>query len=176
MKSPVKQVDNVFSDVEFNDLIRDIENHNFNFVQKYPKRLFSTNDHHDWLIEKFGKFIQNVAKPFCNAVAVQQIFIGYELPGSAFMMHRSHPAIAGVAVYNLDDYLDLTLDYFTDTFDHPDDYINLDSKFETVKHNFKKNSALIVKNTDPRYHWGFSRILGTNQIKRSVWIYLGKEN
>lgn len=172
--TPVKQVDNVLPDVEFNDLIQNIENNNFNFVQEYPKRLFSTHDHHDWLIEKFNAFIETVAKPFCNAVAVQQIFVGYELPGSAFMMHRSHPGIAGVVVYNLDDYSDLTLDYFIDTFDHPDDYISMGLNFETVNHNFKQNSALIVKNTDPRYHWGFSGMLETNQIKRSVWIYLGK--
>ena len=172
---PVTTVSNVLSEEDFVNFVEQIEESDLEFRQEYPKRLFSSPKHQDWLREVFGDFVASTAMPYCNAKALQQIFIGYELPVSWFSLHRSHPAIAGVAVISLDDFTGVTLNCLTDSFDNPDDYLWGQGEYKSENFEFFENSAIIVKNTDPRYHWGFSGNTGANQIKRSVWIYLGKE-
>lgn len=177
MPVPVEKVDPVLDSTLFGHFYEQLEQSHLDFYQEYPRRLFSNTNHQPWLKEVFGEFIENVAKPSCNAKTVQQIFVGYELPGCNFMLHRSHPAIAGVVVISLDDFPSHNLICLTDSFDDPDDYLSAQKGYRSESFSFNTNSALIIKNTDPRHHWGFSQMpIGVNTIKRSVWIYLGKEH
>jgi hypothetical protein len=174
---PIKTVDPVLDASAFDNFLEQLDQSHLDFCQEYPRRLFSSNKHQPWLQEVFGDFITQVAKPYCNAKAVQQIFVGYELPGCNFMLHRSHPAIAGVVIISLDDFPTHTLACLTNSFDDPDDYLSTQKEYTSENYNFKTNSALIIKNSEPRHHWGFGQQpIGVNTIKRSVWIYLGKEH
>lgn len=176
MTVPVKMVENLLPDSVFNDFVQNVNEHNLEFCQQYPKRLFSTNKHQQWLLDVFGDFIETVAKPYCNAKTVQQIFLSYELPTSYFMLHRSHEALAGVVLYSLDNHGSNTLSCLNNSFDEPNDYLFSSGKYEKEEFVFRKNSALIVKNTEQRHHWGFNEPIPEPQVKRCVWIYLGKDD
>jgi hypothetical protein len=175
MAVPVKVVNSVLPDVEFKDFIEQVEQSDLTFTQQYPKRLFSSKNHQEWLEHTFSSFIYSIAKPYCNARSIQQIFLTHELPGMLFSIHRAHPAIAGVAVISLDDFPGITLNCLTNSLDNPEDYLWGQGEYQSEDFVFEKNSAIIIKNSDPRHHWGFSGEIGLGRVKRSVWIYFGKE-
>jgi hypothetical protein len=165
----------VLSSDRYQSLIKEISESNLDFTQQYPNRLFSDRKHQSWLLDYFQPLIDEIENDTGYALSIQQIFLGYELPGAQFMFHRSHPAIAGVVVYSIDDFDDCKLTFLTDSQDAVDDYLWGQGNYTGVEFEFKANQALVVMNEEQRRHWGFGRPeIQANRLKRSVWIYFGK--
>lgn len=172
---PVSIKDVVLSQDRYKSLLREISESNLDFTQQYPNRLFSDCKHQSWLLNYFQPLIDEVGIDNGYVPLVQQTFLGYELPGAQFMFHRSHPAIAGVIIYNIDDFDDCKLTFLTDSQDAVDDYLWGKGNYTGIEFDFKENQALIVINEEQRRHWGFGRPeIQINRLKRSVWIYFGK--
>ena len=178
MQTPVTSVKDVLSNDAWQSFIADIETANLEFEQKYPKRLFSSSQHNEWIIETFSNFLESTVREHINYTHIQQSFIGIELPGCHFMLHKSHPAIAGVVLISLDDNAThlpyLQLEVLTDSQNEPEDYIPHKMDYTAEHYKFELNGGIIIPNTDPRYHWGFTMHVPECRVKRSVWFYLGK--
>lgn len=174
MSLPVKVYDNVLDTQIMKNLKEEIAQSNLNFIQEYPNRLFTTTEHTAWLINTFQSFIDQV-QPFTEHTYVQQAFIGIELPSeNSFSIHRSHPAIAGVIHISLEDHPMNGMVCLTDSLDEPEDYLWGAGRYNKQRYEFKENTAIVVKNSEPRHHWGFDLAIDPNIVKRGIWIYLGK--
>lgn len=156
-------------------LLDEIAQSHLEMHQPYPRRLFTKVEHESWLRSYFDPFIERLAQDTgIGGLYVQQIFLGMELPDSTFLMHRSHPNIVAVAIYSPEDFPPFNLAVLTDSHSDTEDYLWGRGNYNAVPVPFRANEAIVVHNTDPRYHWGFAGQVGANTIKRSVWIYFGK--
>lgn len=179
----------VYNDVlpadKFTQFSGECDNSLLIFQQSYPGRLMSDRQHADWLRQYFGAFIDRVSQELGVSNQVQSIFIGIELPKSWFRVHRNHPDVAAVAIWNLD------------TESVPDRYrqsvpalvmLSKDAQFDQdylLPHQIvdvprtrwtlhQDNQALVIDNTVQRRYWGFDSPVPVGGIKRSVWIYFGR--
>ena len=174
-EAPVSVYPDVLAEDRYKSLLAELSQSHLEMHQPYPKRLFSKPEHEPWLRGYFEDFIATLkTHTGQDGLYVQQIFLGMELPDSGFLLHRSHPNIAAVAVYSLEDFPPVQLHVLTNSHDDPEDYLWGRKDYKFVPFAFSANEAIVVHNTDPRYHWGFSSKIGQNTIKRSIWIYFGK--
>lgn len=171
---PVTVYDSVLPADRFESLQQEISQSNLDFVQQYPNRLFTDPKHEAWLRSYFDPFIQQLTEDTGLNLYVQQIFIGFELPGCQFLLHRSHPNIACVANFSLNDFALNKLICLTDSQDDPEDYLWGRKNYKSVDFEFRANRAIVVHNPEVRPHWGFPFPIGENIVKKSVWIYFGK--
>lgn len=172
---PVTVYPNTLPEDRYRSLLGEIAQSHLEMHQPYPRRLFTQPGHEPWLRTYFDPFIQQLAIDIDQpGLYVQQIFFGIELPDSTFYMHRSHPNIAAVAIYNLEDFPPFALGVLCNSHDDPEDYLWGISGYDMVSVPFRANETLVIANSSPRFHWGFSGQVGANTIKRSIWIYFGK--
>ena len=173
MTLPVRVYDNIFDATSLENFKQEISQSNLNYTQEYPNRLLTTTDHTAWLINTFQSLLDEI-QPYTEHSHIQQAFIGHELPECVFSIHRSHPAIAGVVHVSLEDHDMNSLICLTDSLEDPDDYLWGLGNYSAENYKFRENSAIVVKNVEPRYHWGFRLPVGPNTVKRGIWFYLGK--
>lgn len=176
MSYPIVVSKNVLNDDQWTLFNNELEESQIDYLQKYPRRLFSTEKHQQWLLDTFEDYIASV-RQHCEYSDIQQAFVGLELPGSHFFHHRSHPNIAAVACIALDDMPPQQacgLELLTNSFDEPEDYLFGSNGYESVQYNFEVNTAFLIINTEPRYHWGFMYPIPKGHVRRSVWLYFGR--
>ena len=142
--------------------------------QPYPNRVFTRPEHTDWLRSYFDTLIHSAIADLGSSGEVQQVFMSFEMPDCQFMYHRPHPSIGAVIVYSIDDFSGIDLDVLTEGFDDPDDYLWSNKGRSGRRMPFQANQAIMIRNTEPRNHWGFTANIGAGRVKRDVWIYLGK--
>lgn len=182
---PMHVYNDVLAADKFTQFSGECDNSLLIFQQSYPGRLMSDRQHADWLRQYFGAFIDRVSQELGVSNQVQSIFIGIELPKSWFRVHRNHPDVAAVAIWNLD------------TESVPDRYrqsvpalvmLPKDAQFDQdylLPHQIvdvprtrwtlhQDNQALVIDNTVQRRYWGFDSPVPAGGIKRSVWIYFGR--
>jgi hypothetical protein len=166
---PVHVYNNVLPADRFTQFLDECDNSVLTFQQSYPGRLMTDRQHADWLRQYFGAFIDQVSQELGVSNRIQNIFIGIELPKSWFRMHRNHPGVAAVAIWNFD-----TMMSKDAQFDQ--DYPLLSQVFNEPQTRWRlnqSNQALVVNNTVQRRYWGFDSPVPVAGIKRSVWIYFG---
>lgn len=172
---PVTVYADTLAEDRYQSLLDEMGQSHLELHQPYPRRLFTKPEHEPWLRGYFDGFIQQLAQDTrINSLYVQQIFLGMELPGSTFLMHRSHPNIAAVAIWSPEDFPPFGLSVLTDSMHDPEDYLWGRGNYTAQPVKFRANEALVIYNTDPRHHWGFGGQVGSNTVKRSIWIYFGK--
>ena len=152
----------------YQELVVEIGEMNLEFQQRYPRRLFTHHQHQPWLQEYFTQLIETV-RPNCS---IQQIFLGLELPGAEFFIHRNHPNIGAVICYSVDD-MDQVQFRVVDSQTDQNYFSGIQAEQQNMQYQdwpFEANSAIVIRDSDSL--WGFSTHLARNSVKRSVWIYL----
>jgi len=170
----ITTVTDLFPPSDLVDLVCQVEEAQIDLDQRYPRRLFSSPRHQDLWLQYFDAPMRELFGDY----SLQQIFLAHELPGSHFAYHHSHPAIANVAIFSLDDWphsslrvvhdpgCDLNyagIDTFAQRGLTPDHYTDFA---------FRCNELLIINNRPESRAWGFTEITPTNAVKRSIWMYL----
>lgn len=165
---------NVFCQTQLVNLISQIETVPLQFIQQYPRRLFSAPTHQDlWL-----QYFDSVLTELYGTYDLQQIFFSHELPNGSFNYHKSHPQIGRVLIFSIDDFPSRCLRVIHDpgldlAYAGPDTFkrhqLEADhfSDFE-----FRQNHLLVVENRPESRSWGFSDYVPINTLQRLVWIYL----
>lgn len=170
---PITTYSQVLPTERFNQFRNECGRSNLTYQQTYPNRLFSDVQHQSWLLDYFGDFVRAVAKGLSLSGNIQQIFIGVDLPGCRFMMHRSHADIGAVAIWNLDTTEGVNLSMLDSHVEFDNDYL-MTGQDDNVKKNlfgFRRNQALVIANQARRHYWGFDRVIPECSVKQSVWIY-----
>jgi hypothetical protein len=171
---PVVVYDQVLDQDQQKSFLAELEQAQLELHTPYPNRIFTRPEHSNWLRSYFDPLINVAVEDAGTSGELQQIYLSWELPGCNFMYHRAHPNIGAVLCYSLDDFLGIELDILTEGFDDPDEYLWHAMERNGHKIEFKSNQAIMIKNNEPRHHWGFTAKVGLNRVKRNVWIYLGK--
>lgn len=172
--SKIYTIDQVLSEHDYKNFLQEVAESNLTFRQEYRYRLMTGHEHHEWLRQRFCNVIDRVVQDLSLSGEVQQAFISVEMEGCDFMIHRAHPNIGAVISWNFRDYGGMTMREWTAGFDDPEDYHWHKDKYPYHDHEFRANQALVVPNTVPRFHWGYSNHIGPCRAKQTVWIYLGK--
>lgn len=163
-------VHDVLDPVQYQEFLTECLEANLFYQQQYPGRAFTEPQHQEWLLSYFRPLSQ-----VNGDRELQQIFLSLELPGSEMLLHRSHPNIGAVMIYNLEDCHVTNLRTVAAT-DPAANYVNnhyADSQnWASERYQFKSNTAYIVRNSPAAPLWGFSGGIAPNALKRSVWIYL----
>ena len=163
-------VNNVLDADEYTEFLTECVQGNLFFQQQYPGRAFTEARHEEWLLSYFSKLSK-----INGERELQQIFLGLELPGSEMLLHRSHPNIGSVMIYNLDN-SPVTNLRTVESSDPTVNYINNQVADglpgATERYQFAANTAYVLRNSAQAPLWGFSGGISPNYVKRSVWIYL----
>jgi hypothetical protein len=168
------EITDVLTSTALVDLVCQIEEVPLTFGQSYPRRLLSAGTHMDIWLQHFGPVLAELYGTY----QLQQIFLAYEMPNSAFLYHKSHPNIGRVLIFSVDNWPhsklrvmhdpDIDLKYAgPDTFNQRNFSTDEYSEFE-----FHRNQLLILENRPQSRSWGWSAYVPENCVKRSVWIYL----
>lgn len=174
---PVHVYNDVLPADRFNQFLDESNNSLLTFHQSYPGRLMSDRQHSDWLRQYFGNFIGQVSQELGLSGCVQNIFIGMELPNAWFRLHRNHPDVAAVAIWNLDNQSVQALTMLSSDAQFDEDYplpSQVMGEPQTRWPLHRNNQALVINNTLQRPYWGFDSPVPAGGIKRSVWIYFGR--
>lgn len=172
---PLIRFTDVLGPAQHQELLLAVEETHWQLHQPYPRRIFTQPQHSGYLTEIFQPLIDQAAESAALSGEVQQIFLSWELPGCRFMYHRAHPNIGAVMTYDLDDFGGIELEVLTQGFDDTEDYLTLGAQGRAGhRQDFRADSALMVINSEPRHHWGFTADIGPGRVRRGLWIYLGK--
>jgi len=171
---PVLIYDSVLDPDQLKSFLAELSQSHLELHQPYPNRVFSQPLHTAWLRGYFDPLIETAIQDAGTSGEVQQVFMSFEMPDCQFMYHRPHPNIGAVICYSIDDFPGIELDVLTEGFDDPDDYLWSSKERAGRRMPFQANQAIMIRNTKPRNHWGFTANIGAGRVKRDVWIYLGK--
>ena len=171
---PVHVYESVLAADQLRSFLDEVSQSHWELHQPYPNRIFTQPQHTAWLREYFDPLIAAAVQDAGLSGEVQQVFMSWELPDCHFMYHRAHPNIGAVICYSIDEFGGLELDVLTEGFDDPEDYLWDRKNRSGRRFGFDSNQAIMVRNTQPRHHWGFTAAIGAGRVKRDVWIYLGK--
>jgi hypothetical protein len=170
----VTTVGQVFDLTDLSDLICQVEESQIELNQQYPRRLFSSPRHQDLWLQYFREPMNQLFGNF----SLQQIFLAYELPGSHFSYHHSHPAIGHVGIFSLDDWEHSAVRVIHDpgvdlNYAGPSSFAQkMLSSDEYSDFPFRQNELLIINHRPDNRAWGFTSYIPQNTTKRSIWIYL----
>ena len=171
----IYHIDSVLTDTDHKNFLQELAESNLVFRQEYRYRLMTGSEHHAWLKQRLQSVIDQVVDDLHLSGEVQQVFLSVELACCDFMMHRAHPNIGAVISWSPEDFGGMTMREWTAGFDDPEDYVWDKQRYPGRDHAFVGNQALVVPNNhEPRFHWGYSSLIGPGQAKQTVWIYLGK--
>lgn len=172
---PLVRFDSVLGTTQHQHLLELVDDTLWQLEQPYPCRIFTKPEHSEYLQQRLQDLIGRAAAHARLSGQIQQIFLGWELPGCRFMHHRAHANIGAVIMYNLDDFGGVNLEILTQSHDHLDDYlVGGPAGLPGLQQEFAADSALMVVNAPVRHHWGFTADIGPGRVKRTIWIYLGK--
>ena len=171
---PATVFDSVLDADQYRLFLAELGQNHFELHQPYPYRIFTKPEHTVWLRGYFDPLINAAVQHAGLSGEVQQVFMSFEMPECQFMYHRAHINIGAVICYSIDEFAGVELDVLTEGFDDPDEYLWHKMGRQGTVLPFVANQAIMIHNTDPRHHWGFTAKIGSNRVKRDVWIYLGK--